>query len=248
MAEVTRDAILGGRVTIAQPVKGYRVNADAVLLAAFAARRIGAPAASGSPPRAASAMFDLGAGVGAVALTALALGAARTAALVEVDATYAALAEQNLRANGHEGNACVLHEDALSAAARHVGEADLVVCNPPYVPPGRGRAPAPERARARAGPVEVFLDATRKLLGRRGRACFVYPAIEATTLLAALRARGLEPKRVASVHGREGAPARVLLVEAVPGRPGGLVVAPPIVETDARGSPTVELVALMRGA
>jgi tRNA1(Val) A37 N6-methylase TrmN6 len=64
--------------------------------------------------------------------------------------------------------------------------------------------------------------------------CFVYPAIEATTLLLELRKRGLEPKRLRAVHGapRRGIDrARIVLVEAVAGKPGGLVIEPPYFET-----------------
>ncbi len=243
MAEVTHDTLLGGRVALAQPSRGYRVNVDAVLLAAFAARACGTTSAA--PPRAARALVDLGAGVGAVALCALAFRAAERAVLVEVDPRYASLAEENVRANGADAE--VITSDVLEAAEGLRGAAELVVCNPPYVAPGRGRPAAAERARARSGPLDVFLDAARVVLGKRGRACFVYPAIEATTLLASLRARGLEPKRLACVHGSPEAAARVVLVEALPGKPGGLVVAPPIVETLGAGRANPALVRLIRG-
>ena len=247
MAEVSRDRILGGRVQLAQPTRGYRVNGDAILLAAFAARRIGAASSARPSLAPARALVDLGAGVGAVALSALALGAARRAVLVEIDPGYAALATDNVHANGHEGRAEVFVGDVRAAARALAGTADLVVANPPYVPVGRGRPPAEHRARARAGDVLVFLDAARTLLGDRGRACFVNPAIETTTQHGALRARGLEPKRLAFVHGGPRVPARVVLVEALPGRPGGLVVSPPVVETDGSGRPTAELAAVLRG-
>lgn len=247
MAEVSRDAILGGRVVLAQPTRGYRVNVDAVLLAAFAAHRLGRDPGARVTPSPARALFDLGAGVGAVGLSVLALAAARRAVLVEVDSRYATLAADNVRDNGHAMRAEVFVGDVRAAARAHPAGADLVVANPPYVPEGRGRPPAEHRARARSGDVAVFLDAARTLLGVRGRACFVYPAIEATSLLGALRARGLEPKRIAFVHGAPDAPARVVLVEAKPGRPGGLVVTPPVVETDGRGRPSGTLAAVLRG-
>src|SRR5690606_14790450 len=91
-------------------------------------------------------------------------------------------------------------------------------------------------ARARSGALEAFVDASRRLAGRRARVCFVYPAIEATTLLATLRARGLEPKRLRAVHGTPEAAARIVLVECAAGRAGGLAVEPPLVETDGRGA------------
>ena len=54
--ELTEDALLGGRVRLLQPRRGYRVAVDAVLLAAAI------DAAAGER------VLDLGAGVGAVGL------------------------------------------------------------------------------------------------------------------------------------------------------------------------------------
>ena len=214
------------------------MNVDALLLAAFAAGALtGAPARRDRRP--ARAVFDLGAGVGAVGLSLLHLGAAEHVTMVEVDAALAKLAEANAASNGWTERIDVLRADVTDLAALPAGAADLVVCNPPYVEPGRGRPPAPARARARSGPLSVFLDAARRLAGRRSRVCFVYPAIETTTLLMELRARGLEPKRVRPVHGRSQDPARVILVEACAGRPGGLSIEPPLVETSPGLPPIV---------
>ncbi|MDB5215650.1 MAG: tRNA ((6))-methyltransferase TrmN6 [Myxococcaceae bacterium] len=235
MAEVardgspTRDTLFGGRVALAQPARGrgYRVNVDAILLGAFAAGALGEPRRA----RRAHAAFDLGAGVGAVGLTLLHLDAAAHVTMVEVDGALAKLAEQNATANGWSERIDVVQGDVTDAALLPAGAADLVVCNPPYVEPGRGRAPSAASARARSGPLGVFLDAARRLAGRRARICLIYPAIEATTLLVELRARGLEPKRLRPVHGRAKDRARVVLVECATGRPGGLVIEAPLVET-----------------
>ena len=237
----TRDTLFGGRVALAQPARGrgYRVNVDAVLLGAFAAGALGEPRRA----RRAHATFDLGAGVGAVGLTLLHLDAAAHVTLLEVDAALAKLAEQNATANGWSDRLDVVRGDVSDIRLLPAGAADLVVCNPPYIEPGRGRAPSAARARARSGPLAVFLDAARRLAGRRARICLIYPAIEATTLLVELRARGLEPKRLRPVHGRAQDRARVVLVECATGRPGGLVIEAPLVET----SPDAPAILFNRG-
>jgi len=238
VAEVTRDALFGGRVSLTQPAREtarYRVNVDALLLAAFAARRT----------RPARAAFDLGAGVGAVGLSLLHLGAAAHVTMVEIDETLAALARRNATDNGWAEQVAVRIGDVGALARESRGEADLVVCNPPYVPPGRGRIPTPARARARSGSLGTFLDAARAVTGRRGRVCFVYPALETTTLLAELRGRGFEAKRLRAVHGRPGAAARVVLVECAAARPGGLAIEPPLFESDGHGRRTAEVEALL---
>jgi tRNA1Val (adenine37-N6)-methyltransferase len=76
------------------------------------------------------------------------------------------------------------------------------------------------------------VETARRLTGRRARASFVYPANEAMRLLTALRASGLEPKRLCTVHGRPVDAARVVLVEAMPGKRGGLTIDPPLFETE----------------
>jgi tRNA1Val (adenine37-N6)-methyltransferase len=218
----THDTLFGGKVKLSQPPRGegYRVNVDALLLADFA-RRAGR----------AKVAYDLGAGVGAVSLALLHRDAVERAVLVEIDPDAAALARANLAANGWSTRGEVLAEDVALAARAHPGEARLVVCNPPYFPPGRGRpSTVPARHRARTGELGVFVDAARLLLGRRGRACIVYPAREMATLFETLRAVGLEPKRMCTVRATAADPARIVLVEAMAAKRGGLVVEPDWVE------------------
>ncbi len=201
------------------------MNVDALLLADFARARGRARAA-----------FDLGAGVGAVSLALLHWDACAHVTLVELDGAAAALSRANLDANGWTDRSDVVAEDVSQVARTHRGHASLVVCNPPYTPPGRGRMPnGASRARARSGDLAVFVSAARALLGRRGRACFVYPASELVTLVATLREAGLEPKRVRAVRATNEAPARVVLVEAMPAKAGGLALEPDLVERSGTG-------------
>ena len=110
-----------------------------------------------------------------------------------------------------------------------------MVCNPPYFAPGRGRASrVPAREIARTGELGIFVDAARTVLGRRGRACFIYPAREMTTLFATLRASGLEPKRMCVVRANAADAARVVLVEAMAAKPGGLVLEPDVLDVVSR--------------
>ncbi|HZU84623.1 MAG TPA: methyltransferase [Polyangiaceae bacterium] len=233
-AEATQDALFGGSVVLFQPPRGagYRTNVDALLLAGFATSAHAAPVA-----------FDLGAGVGAVGLALLRLGAARRAVLVEIDEQPAAMARRNLDANGWTDRGEVVRADVRDVARSRRGEAALVVCNPPYVAPGRGRVPIAQ-SRARCGELATFVRAARQVAGRRARVCFVYPAQELTALLTAFMSEGLHAKRMRFVHGTPAAPARVVLVEALAGRAGGLAVMPPLVERGARGY-TPEMQALL---
>jgi len=220
------DTLHEGRVRLWQPARGegYRVNVDALHLARFAAR----------DGRIVRRAVDLGSGVGAVGLTLLYKDAATHVTFVDKDAALLALCAQNIEENDFAARALTRHADVVRHAAL-VGDlgarADLVVANPPYVPPGRGRPPSSPVRAARSGEVEPFVVCARALLARRGRVCLVYPAHETMRLLTTLRNAGLEPKRARFVHASAGAQARVVLVEACPGKPGGLVVEPPLVES-----------------
>jgi tRNA1Val (adenine37-N6)-methyltransferase len=232
--EATQDALFGGSVVLFQPPRGagYRTNVDALLLAGFSTSSKVAPLA-----------FDLGAGVGAVGLALLRLGAVRRVVLVEIDDRPAAMARRNLDANGWTARGEVVRGDVRDVARARRGEASLVVCNPPYVAPGRGRVPAAQ-SRARSGELGTFVEAARQLAGRKARVCFVYPAQELGTLLGTLADEGLHAKRLRFVHGTPEAPARIALVEAQAGRAGGLHVMHPLVERGARGY-TPEMQALL---
>ncbi len=235
--EATQDALFGGSVVLFQPPRGagYRTNVDALLLAGFA-----------TAPKVASVAFDLGAGVGAVGLALLRLGAAKRVVFVEIDDRPAAMSRRNLDANGWTDRGEVVRGDVRDVARARRGEAALVVCNPPYVMPGRGRVP-PAQARARSGEVATFVEAARQLAGKKARVCFVYPAQDLGMLLATLSAEGLFAKRLRFVHGTPDVPARVALVEAQPGRPGGLHVLQPLIERGPRGYTPEMQVLLARG-
>jgi tRNA1Val (adenine37-N6)-methyltransferase len=244
---VSKDALFGGRVTLFQPAHGagYRANVDAILLAAFAAdggRRV-------------RLAIDLGAGVGTVGLTLFFLQVAERIQFVEKDEFLAELCRRNVQANRWDARAVVRIfdlEESLDGAARDIARAaTLVVANPPYVAPerdGRSRASGSVAARlaARRGRLAPFVRAAAAVLGRRGRACFVYPAHALLELTTLARQSGLEPKRLRFVHGRAERPARIALVERVPAKPGGLVVAPPLIDVGDNGKPTAELAALLR--
>ncbi|MEO7110375.1 MAG: methyltransferase [Polyangiaceae bacterium] len=215
-----------GRLRVArllhQPARGagYRANVDALHLAGFAGQK-----------KIARAVFDLGAGSGAVGIAMLRAGTAAHVTFVEIDDEASRFCTKNLDENQIAEQSRLIESDVMEAAETHRGASDLVVCNPPYVPLGAGRPP-PEarRAKARQGELSHFIAAARLLLGRRGRACFVYPAHNLTGILALFREAGLEPKRLRAVHAKANGPARIVMIEAQAAKPGGLVVDPPLIE------------------
>jgi tRNA1(Val) A37 N6-methylase TrmN6 len=131
--DITEDAVLGGRVRVRQPARGYRVNVDTMLLAA-------------AVPLNGGRIIELGCGVGAALLAVATRYSARSARFVGVerDSALAALAQENVALNGLQANVEIINDDALSLS-RDIGTFDAVFFNPPYDRPGDGRDPAPER-------------------------------------------------------------------------------------------------------
>jgi tRNA1Val (adenine37-N6)-methyltransferase len=235
VADTTEDALFRGALTLLQPAKGYRVNVDALLLAAFA-----------TTGRAARLALDLGAGTGAVGLALHHVGAARRVVLVEREPDLVKLCAQNLERTATPGSVerlDIATSDLPATLARRV---DLVVTNPPYFPPGRGRPRRdPKSRRARSGSLEPFLrSGARALAGPSARLAVVYPAQALPELLALAEALTLVPKRLRFVHATSDRPARIVLLELRLAKPGGLVVLPPLIEWAAprRRSPELELV------
>ena len=128
------------------------------------------------------------------------------------------------------------------------GAFDLVVCNPPYYPPGSGKVPsaAPLRnARSEHGcTLEEVCAAAAYLLRWSGSFCLVHKPERLTDLLCALRSHALEPKRLRMVCKKALAAPSLILLEGRRGGKPGLTVEPPLILQQPDGTPTAELDAI----
>ncbi len=146
---LTEDALLGGRVRLLQPSRGYRVAVDAVLLAA---------AVDAAPGQ---RILDLGAGVGAVGLCIAARLAGCTVVGIELQRALAELAERNANLNGMADRVRTVVHDLARPLPADLGSFDHVVTNPPYLAAAVAD-PSPDRSKALAT-VESSADLTRWL-------------------------------------------------------------------------------------
>ena len=127
--KITRDALLGGQVTLRQHATGYRVAMDPVLLAASV------PAARGET------VLDVGTGVGAAMLCLAWRVAGIKITGVEVQRELVHLAAENIADNGLAERVDVMVGDLQRPPPRLVPRSfDHVMANPPYFEAGRGRA------------------------------------------------------------------------------------------------------------
>ncbi len=173
-ADVTDDAVLGGRLRLKQPKRGHRVGHDAILLAATC------------PAHAGERVVDLGAGVGAAGLALAARVAGIEVTLVEVDAELAALAAENAQVNGLAARVHAVVLDvaasarAFAAAGLGAESVERVLMNPPFNDPLRQRASADRQRRlAHAGPrgtLAVWTKTAARCLRPRGTLSLIWRA------------------------------------------------------------------------
>ena len=200
-ADLTCDALLGGRVRLWQPRRGYRAATDPVLLAAAC------------PARPGEHVLDLGCGAGAAALC---LGV-RVAGLdlhgLELQPRYAALALRNAAANGlsltvHEGDT-VAPPRALRALIF-----DHVIVNPPFFAAADAPSPEPGRDTARRATAEgtaPWIHAALRRLRQGGWLTLIHRTERLPDILAACagRAGSIAVRPLAARAGRDA--ARVLV-------------------------------------
>ncbi len=210
---VTRDAFLGGRLTLSQPHAGFRAGLDSVLLGA-------------SVPSGTKRLLDLGAGVGTAGLVALAMQRAGRVDLAERDPATLELARGNIADNGLAERASVLAVDILARATerRAAGLADnaydAIIANPPFFGAGQG-TPAPDTSRADARhmdgeALEHWVRCAAASAKAGGTAIFIYPATGLAALLAAFEPR-FGAVQVLPLSPRPGEPASRVLMRGIKG-------------------------------
>jgi len=145
----TENGLLGGRVRLLQPARGYRVAVDAVLLAAAV------DATSGQQ------ILDLGAGAGAVGLCLAARVPGCTVLGIELQSGLAALAARNAALNDAGDRLRTIIHDLAGPLPADLPAFDHVVTNPPYLAAAVADPP-PDRSKALAT-VESSADLARWL-------------------------------------------------------------------------------------
>lgn len=145
----TEDALLGGRIRLLQPSRGYRVAVDAVLLAA---------AIDAGPG---DRVLDLGAGVGAVGLCFAARVPGCAIVGVELQPELASLAARNTVRNGAEHRMRTIVHDLAHPLPSDLTGFDHVATNPPYLS-AAAADPSPNASKALAT-VESSADLARWL-------------------------------------------------------------------------------------
>lgn len=210
---VSRDAFLGGRLTVSQPREGFRAGLDSVLLGAAV-----------GPDR--HRLLDLGAGVGTAAYVALALNPGLTAVLAEREQDALELARRNGLDNGLADRATVLELDVTGTAGdrRAAGLVDngfdVVIANPPFFSQHAGTLASDDRRAAarhmNPGEIEAWARTAAAACAAAGEVIFIYPAQGLGPLLAAVSQR-FGAVTVLPLSPRPGLPANRVLLRGTKG-------------------------------
>ncbi|NBB70953.1 MAG: methyltransferase [Alphaproteobacteria bacterium] len=230
----TTDHLLGGRLVLRQPSRGYRVAVDTVLLAAAVPARPGAR------------VVELGAGVGGAALAVATRVPGVGVVAVEREPALARALAANAVANGlhHRVHAVVADVAALPLRA---GGAEVVFTNPPYAAGGSAPLTALGRAARREGELDLggWLRAAVALVRPGGDLVVVHRADRLGEILAALAPRSAW---VLPLWPRAGVAAKRVLVRARVGRRGGVRLGAGLVLHDHEGHFTAQAEAVLRHA
>jgi tRNA1(Val) A37 N6-methylase TrmN6 len=239
-AEITEDRLMGGRVVLRQPRKGYRAGLDAALLAAAVELKPG------------ERMLDAGCGPGAALLQAAMRAMEARLTGLERDPAAGALGRDNIGLNDLDGRVEILPGDVSEGfPALGLPPFDAAMANPPFFDdPGAIRGPHP--ARTGAWIADDGLDAWLRFLLQSvrdgGRITVIHRADRLGDLLAGLDAQA-GSFRIRPVQPFADTPAKRVLVRAVKRGRAPLVLLPALVLHDrsAGAKHTPEVDAILRG-
>lgn len=194
-----------GPYALSWPEGVFPLGGDALALGAFA------------PVKPGWRVCDLGCGSGALLLLLAAREPALSLTGVELDPLAARTARENLTRNGLEGE---IRNGDLRQNLLPPGQFDLTVSNPPYFPMGAGASAGPARSEETCA-LEELCAAAARLVKNGGRFALCHRPERLVDLFCALRAHGLEPKRLKLLrHGPEHPPSLALVDARKQGRPG----------------------------
>lgn len=236
--DVTEDRLYGGRLTLRQPKRGYRMNLDTVLLGASVAGADGA-------------VLEAGCGVGGALLCAAKRFWETHPAMrfvgVESEPDYAALARANVITNGMGARVEIVEGDALDfVAARNFAG---VFFNPPYEIEGKGRPPLPERRAAHVArePLDQWIARLSNALSGGAWMTMIHRAERLSDILGAMEGR-LGGVEIIPIRPRAGEAASRVIVRGRKGSRAPLTIAEEIVLHDASGAKhTLRAEAILRG-
>ncbi len=208
---------LGGGFQILQGRDAFRFGTDAVRLADFAVVKPG------------ERVMDLCTGTGIVPLLLYRREPGAQYFGLELQTDVCEMAQRSMALNQLEQAVQILNGDVRQVAQRFEPESfQVVTCNPPYMKAATGRQNATDGVTIARHEVCCTLadcvTAAAYLLPSGGRFYMVHRPERLADIIAAMRAKRLEPKRLTFFVGHASRPPRLLVIEGQKNRNSGLIV------------------------
>lgn len=189
---------------------------------------------------------DLGSGTGLLGLLLLQRQSELQVTGIELQEQAVLLAQRAAAENDLTHRLSFRHMDLRTVRESFpTGSFDLVICNPPYYSPERGRTATEAPIRTARSELSCTLEdvcrAASYLLRWGGSFCMVHKPERLTDLLCTLRASAMEPKRLRFVCPTAGAAPTLVLIDARRGGNPGLTIEAPLILQTENGAPTPEV-------
>jgi len=234
---IVENALLGGRVRLRQPARGYRAGMDAALLAAAVAGKPG------------ERLIEAGCGAGGALMQIAARQPEMTLVGVERDAPMAELARENASLNSARAS-IVTGDVATGVRALDLPPFDWAISNPPFFDdPAALRAPAPGKRDAWMADdgLRAWTHFLLKAVREGGRIVIIHRADRLADLLSLL-GETAGSFSVRGIHPYTDEPAKRVLVQAIKTGRAPLRLLPPLILHDRSGAKhTPEAEAILRG-
>lgn len=209
-----------GDMIIYQDTELYRFTSDSVLLTRFVSAKKNETVA------------DLCAGCGIVGIHFYALNKSKTASVdfFELQSGLYEACVKSVEENELENVLFPHNVRVQDISSEHNGRYTLVLCNPPYAKVGSGSSAATISSKlAKTEEAVTFAEvvtAAKRLLKFGGRFVFVHRTDRLAEVIAELKKRNLEPKRLQFILGADGKTPYLFMMEAVLGGKEGITVLP----------------------
>lgn len=233
------DDIGFGELKLIQKPEDFCYGVDAVILADFAANHKKGPART---------IVDLGTGTGVIPLILSYKTDAEKIVGVELQEDSWKRACRNSEMNGLSGRVEFINGDVndfIKWGESLKGQAEVVVCNPPYFIKGGGikndaSAKTIARHETTAG-LRDFLECAKYLLANKGDLFMVHRPSRLADLCYYGRQLGLEPKEMRFVSPNKNTAPNILLIHFVKGGGNELRVLDPLYVYETEGGYTEDL-------
>lgn len=234
---ISHDRFLQGQIKLSQPVEGYRVGTDAVMLGA-SLRQLSGRA------------LDMGAGVGGVSLSAMLRYPGCQFTLVEKDPLCAQLAQENMDKNFPDHQNRIIHGDVLALPVMLQSSFEHVFSNPPFHYAQDKPARSSRRNLAHYGDeqtLEAWIKSALWAAKPKGRVSFILRADRMDEALISLRLAGAGEIVCFPVWSYHSSPASRVILSARKGVKGAMALQAGIVLHHPGGGMTSEAQAVMAG-